>query len=557
MKRIIVGLLIFVVAILGLRYYLIIKKVDYPVNREDGWNHGQVMHILPAVNHKRFLVKMSFIEPLDKAPVLRVGDAATVTGTMTDTRGRFWMFDARGLSPDTEYKLRLENSAGKKICDSWPLKTFPHPESSPKKVRLLIYTGLGGHDVHREWFKTGPQPLSIRHRLLKRALSFNPDAVISSGDQIYYDLTYDKPAKVMGGSPRSKYHVGTFDRDKPVLGTENEAVLKRAVDPQVACLYGTVCRSVPMFFLLDDHDYFENDTAMKEGGFDIRLLLLGWRSPFVKGGISFPPDSFMLELGRTAHKLYMPEFLPDRGRPASLPATGADDRAEGVSECYGTLRYGKLIEGLLYESRRFTTLTGDDAVMIHPAAEKWLISRMRAEKARHVLNIPATVFGWSAGKWMEWYPDVRGEDGSLTKDIEKYKWQSGWFQQHNRIIKAASEMRKTVPLFICGDLHNQSEGIIMKSGSLDLSSNPVISICSGSLGTGHRMWPSAFRGMVAEPPTDIVMKEKLSPVEKNGFIVVDITRDRIKIDFYAWRQPDPVEAIDTLEPYYSTVIPAR
>ncbi len=361
----------------------------------------------------------------------------------------------------------------------------------------------------------------------------------------------------MGASPRSKHHVGTFDRDKPVLGTENEAVLKRASDPQIACVYGTVCRSFPTFFLLDDHDYFENDTAMEEDGFDIRLLTLGWRSPFVKGGISFPPDPFMLEMGRTVQKLYLPEYLPDRGRPQSLPATGADDRAPGVSECYGTLRYGKLLEGLLYESRRFTSLTGDDAVMIHPAAEKWLVDRMRTEEALHVVNLPATVFGWSAGKWMEWYPDIRGEDGSLTKEIPKYQWQAGWFAQHNRLLEAASQMKRSAPLFICGDLHNQSEGIITGSGDLDLSQNPVISICSGSLGTGPRMWPSAFRGMVAEPPTDIVMEEKLSPVEKNGFVIVDIDREKLVVDYYAWREPEPVEKIDSLEPYRQTIIRRR
>jgi len=399
--------------------------------------------------------------------------------------------------------------------------------------------------------KTGPLPLSIRQRLLNKALSFNPDAVISTGDQIYHDLTYDSPAKVMGDSPRSKYHVGEFNRSKPALGTENEPVLKRAADPQIAYLYGTVLRSYPTFFLLDDHDYFENDTAMEKDGFDIRLLLLGWRSPFVKGGVSFPPDAFMLDMGRTTQKLYLPEFLPDRGRPQNLPATGAKDRAPGVSECYGTLRYGRLIEALLYESRRFTTLTGEDAVMIHPAAEKWLIDRMKAEQATHILNLPATVFGWSAGKWMEWYPDIRGEDGRLTKSSPKYKWQPGWFAQQNRLLKAASEMKFSAPLFICGDLHNQAEGWITRSRDLDLSANPVISICSGSLGTGPRMWPSAFRGLLAEPPTDIVMDQRLRPLEKNGFIIVDVEREKIEISFYAWRPPDPEDAIDDLKPHYT------
>jgi phosphodiesterase/alkaline phosphatase D-like protein len=221
-----------------------------------------------------------------------------------------------------------------------------------------------------------------------------------------------------------------------------------------------------------------------------------------------------------------------------------------VNELYGALRYGTLLEALLFESRRFTTLTGPDAVMIHPQAEKWLTDRMQAEEARHILNLPATVFGWSAGKWMEWYPDLRGKDGRLTTENAKYQWQQGWFEQHNRLLAAASAMKHSAPLFICGDLHNQTEGWITRSGDLDLSANPVISICSGSLGTGPRMWPSAFRGLVAEPPTAIDMQEKLAPVEKNGFVIVDVYPEEIRVSFYAWRQPEPEAAIDTLEPYH-------
>ncbi|HDP81003.1 MAG TPA: hypothetical protein ENN21_09205 [Spirochaetes bacterium] len=151
---------------------------------------------------------------------------------------------------------------------------------------------------------------------------------------------------------------------------------------------------------------------------------------------------------------------------------------------------------------------------------------------------------------MEWYPDIRGDDGSLTKSVSKYNWQPGWFAQHNRLLAAASAMKRSRPLFICGDLHNQSEGWITRSGDLDLSNNPVISVCAGSLGTGPRMWPSAFRGLVAEPPVDIDMDQKLKPVEKNGFVIVDITEEKIVISFYAWREPQPVEAIETMRAYH-------
>lgn len=140
MKKILYGSVIFVAAFIGLRYYLIIKPVDYPVNRDPGWRHGEVFHILPTVNHQRFLIKTSFMRPLTDAPVLRVGHAGAVKGVKTDTEGRFWMFDARGLAPETEYRLELTDAAGQKLCDPWPLKTFPHPDANPERVRLLIYT---------------------------------------------------------------------------------------------------------------------------------------------------------------------------------------------------------------------------------------------------------------------------------------------------------------------------------------------------------------------------------------------------------------------------------
>jgi hypothetical protein len=507
------------------------------------------VHLLPTVSHERILIKTSFERPLAEPPRLRIGDAY-FPGTRTDTRGFFWLFDAPGLEPSTTYELVIQTAAGSDLCDPWVLTTFPAPGAEPEHLRLLIYTCLGGHDAHITWRGTGPLPLSTRRRLLERGLSLEPDAIISNGDQIYYDLRYGRSPKYMGRSPESIAYAGRFDEALPVLGTANEEVLKRAVDPQIAYLYGTACRSIPTFFLLDDHDYFENDEARPGNGLNLIDLLVGWRSPVVKGGVSFPPDEFMLDLARTSQKLYLPEFLPDPSRPGDLPGSGADDRPEGVSECYGTLRYGTLLEALLFETRRYSTLAGDDAVMIHPKAERWIVDRMAKAEATHVVSVPATIFGWSAGKWMEWYPDVRDEERRLTIEQPKYMWQQGWFEQHNRLLEAASQMEKRIPLFICGDLHSQGEGRILRSGSLDLGSNPVVTVASGSLGTGSRGFPSAFRGMVAEVPNRLTVEEGLPILEKNGFIIADFTPGRIVIRFFAWRPPEPVEAIDSLEPFH-------
>ena len=531
--------------------YLKYSKVSLAYNSSTpGWRSGSVFHILPTVNHDRILIKVSFTKLFEEPPILSI-DNRQIYGRKTDTQGYFWQFDAPNLKPKTTYQLVIQDKDGVSLCDPWPLSTFPAPNDQPKSLRLLIFTGLGGHDANIEGFGTGPLPLAVRIRLLNKALSFKPDALISSGDQIYYDLMYDKSSAIQGNAPRAKRFSGVFDRSLPVLGTKNEDVLKKAVGPQIAYLYGAACRSIPTFFILDDHDYFENDIATKDKWlFDIRLLGILGRNPFYKGGISFPPDNFMLDLARSAQNLYLPEFLPDVRRPQDIPGTGAPDRASGVSESYGTLRYGKLFEGLLFESRRFVTLTGEDAVFIHPKAEQWLIGRMKAEETTHVVNIPAVVFGWSAGKWMEWYPDILEDDGKLTTSKQKYMWQKGWFLQHNRILKAASSMKKAVPLFICGDLHSLAEGLIYRSGNLDLSANPVISVVSGSLGTGSRSFPGSFRGTVGQPSKLLKMQERLACVEKNGFVVVDLMPDRMIIKFYSWRPPEPIDAIDKLEPFH-------
>ena len=118
---------------------------------------------------------------------------------------------------------------------------------------------------------------------------------------------------------------GTFDRSAPVLGSDNETVLKRAAGPQIAPVYGTDFRSTPVFFMQDDHDYFDNDEATDEV-------------------VTFPPSYFMLQLARATQSMYYPEFLPDAARPLGLPWSSSGDRPWGVSESFGTLRYGRLAE---------------------------------------------------------------------------------------------------------------------------------------------------------------------------------------------------------------------
>ena len=70
--------------------------------------------------------------------------------------------------------------------------------------------------------------------------------------------------------------------------------------------------------------------------------------------------------------LYYPEFLPDPMRPLGLASASAADRPARVSESYGTLRYGRLAEVLMYDCRRHLTMHGPSAVFVPPEVEAWL-----------------------------------------------------------------------------------------------------------------------------------------------------------------------------------------
>src|SRR5215469_13609769 len=306
------------------------------------WDAGRVRHLLPTASDSRVLVKASFHSPLTEAPMLRIG-ATTVRGRMTDTRGEFWQFHAADLKPGRPYTLALAGNRGRALCEPWSLATFPAPDEKPQSFRVLFYTCAGGHEAF------GFLPPAIRNRLLRRALSFAPTALVAIGDQVYWDLLAPENGPKMGASPAAERIAGKFDRSALVLGSDNETVLKRAVEPQLIPVYGTDFRSTPVFFMQDDHDYFDNDEATDEV-------------------ITFPPPYFSLQLARATQSLFYPEFLPDRARPLGLPWSAAGDRYGGVSETFGTVRYGRLAEILLYDIRRTQTLAGPSAVYLDLSA---------------------------------------------------------------------------------------------------------------------------------------------------------------------------------------------
>lgn len=494
-------------------------------------------HILPAVSHDRFRIKVSFDAFVrNSPPILRVNGNA-FKGEQLEPLSHHWAFNVENLEPETEYKLELFDGARRLLYGPWPLRTFPAPDTPVSRFRLMVYTCPGGHDGMRLAEDNGKPywvSLANRRQLIAAGLKQKPDALLAIGDQVYWDLRYGRASgrAPMGASEWAKKSIGEFDRAMPVFGTQNQETLERAAGPQIAGLYGTLLASTPSFFIQDDHDYFENDEAVLPGA---------GREPH---GVSFPPDDFMLQLARATQRLYLPEFLPSTDLPSHLAGSG---------ECYGAIRFGTAAELLVYDCRRYMTLTGPYAGFISPTAERWLMQRMLASKPTHIVNVPSTPIGWSAGKWGEWYPDLLQDNGELSTAKPKYMWQSGWKEQHDRLLRAASAMPR-IPLFLSGDLHALAHGAIEKNGVDDFRKNPVHSVLTGPISTGPRGWPSAARGTPPRIATGIGIRESLAPLEMNGFTLVDFLEDRIDLQMFRWKMDRPEAELDSLAPFYRSSI---
>ncbi len=485
-----------------------------------------VAHVLPTVSHDRMLLKVSFREPQETPPWLHV-DWRRVPGIPTDTRGRYWAFDVERLEPGRRYTLELL-ADGCPVMDPWELATFPSPGARPERFRVLVYTCAGGDDFLRIYV-----PMESRRALLRRALDFEPDAALVIGDHVYWDREAGGLSFLVGLARQVLGFGDGFDPSAPVLGNAtNEEYLTFIGDRQIGELYGTLFRSLPTFFTLDDHDYFEDD-----------------REELFK----FPADAFMRELARSIQWLYYPELLARAGQP-QLPGSAAPDRPRRVGEAFGALRYGRLAELLIYDCKGYVS-TGPEGGLVPDAVEAWLHRRMGTSSATHVVNVPSNPVGWTAGKPAEWYPDavVRGE---LTLDVAKNGWQPGWLAQHDRLLRAASE-RPGLPLFLSGDIHSIAEARILRSGDVDLSANPIVSLISGTPGTGPRGFPSQVRQTVALAPLSMQAEDVVPVEEHNGFHLVDFEPDRVTIHHFRWIPPpgfDPVD-VPTLEPFHVSSYP--
>ena len=511
-----------------------------------GWRAGPIKHLIPSANHSQISLKVVASKRLHK-PILLV-DGKEVKGRSTDTKGTGFAFNAKDLMPNVTYELALMDG-NTRLTDSWPLSTMPDPQSRPDHLRILVFTCAGGHPLMSEGAESFFLPQITRRRLLQRGLSFNPDAMIAIGDHIYWDQrTWLESSRSSTRQFSSNLYnaVGMLDRHASPYGGRNEEILKVVAGEQITPLYGTELRSTPSYFINDDHDYFENDEATDRY-------------------VTLPPESYQKQFFGFVRDHYLPDFLPTQDTPSLLSGTTSD----GHNRHFGALRWGTLCETLMYDCAGFLSLKGKTAGLVPTEVERWLINRTRDQKISQLMHVPSHPFGWSAGKWREWYPDVAdsgksgaqtaqmgadGEQFKLTTDKPKFMWQRGWWEQHQRLLAAMTEQGKRSGIILSGDLHATGHSQIIRSGEIDLSQNPVNSIITGPLGTGSA-WPSRARGTPPMIASDMKIESPAPVSERNGFTLLDVTHDSVRVRLFAWRREhEKLETIDSLDPYHDVKI---
>ena len=437
-----------------------------------------IFHALPTVNHNRIFLKLSLTQAQSGAP-------------SNDRRRPDDQGYENGL-PRVLLAVRHSGSRpGARIPAGAAVRTAVGPSLSRGPSRPFLTSDqpcrsrAGGLLHVRRWARraVGERYHSASRlewrALLERAVAEKPHAIVANGDHVYWDLL-SPVSSSLGASPAGIAFAGTFDRTKPVLGSANEDFLLKAAGEQIAPLYGTVCRSIPVFFVRDDHDYFDNDTASD------RL-------------ITFPPTDHMMRLAQATQQLYYPEFLPDPNRPSGTLRYGrARTGTAGVSQSYGTLRYGDLLEVLLYDNRRTGTMHGPTAVFVDPEVEKWLTARrMRGPDTIHVVNAPGLPPGWTKGNWYWLYSDRIENWQAGRRHVQSRTRQPGWLAQHDRLIEAMHRNgRSNTAHRERRHSRHRRRAQSSRCGRLDLSSNPVVSVLPGPVGTDGTAWPRA----VEHPP---------------------------------------------------------
>ena len=91
--------------------------------------------------------------------------------------------------------------------------------------------------------------------------------------------------------------------------------------------------------------------------------------------------------------------------------------------------------------------------------------------------------------------------------------------------------RKDSSFTFSGDIHAVGSNQIIKSGDY-LLRKPILSTLVGPISSSTGTWPSAARGIVANKPEFLDVNEKLKIKEENGFSLINITSQKVKINLH-------------------------
>ena len=477
-----------------------------------------VRAILPSASSDTLAVKVLLDVPPVGVPSLTI-DGRHVKARRMDVDGYAWGFVQNGLKGGTRHELVLKDDHGAPLREPWSLSTLPPLDSRPDHYRVLFFTCAGGDE------ENGYRSVQERRALFDRALSFSPDLAVANGDQIYWDLwtalKYRRDPARRAATAALYHRIAWIDEDSAFDSETNRRSLNTVIGRQIAAIYVDRVASVPLLFLSDDHDYFENDNA----------------GPW---GYTFPPRPFTLNLQRRTAAMAYPFAL---GRPK----LGNPLHAETAE----TVRIGELLELNLFDCRRGWSF-GPRAGVLFPDVEAYLLERLHTSSAKQLIHVPSNPFGWTAGKLGEWYADTPSDASTFEND--KGYWQPGWFEQHQRLAAALAGQKTRAAVSISGDMHASAISTISRSGNLDLSANPIQTILPGTIGTDTPGFPSSARGVLPFHPAVLEMRDVARMEERNGFSIVDVYPDRIEVRQFRWRPPEPFEAIASLQPSNSFTI---
>jgi hypothetical protein len=481
-----------------------------------------VRTILPSATSDTLALKVLLETPPTAAPTLTIDERAVKAQKM-DVDGYAWGFVQSGLEGGKRHKLILKDEYGAALREPWYLSTLPPLDSKPSHYRVLFFTCAGGDEAGKPY---GYLPVIARRALFDRALSFKPDLAVANGDHIYWDLwtalKYRRDPATRAATAAQYHKIAWIDEDSAFDSETNRRSLNTVISRQIASIYEDRFASVPLVFVTDDHDYFENDNA----------------GPW---GYTFPPRPFTFNLQQRTAAMAYPFAL---GRPDL-----GDPYRSGTVEA---VRIGKLLELNLFDCRRGWSV-GTNAGVLFPETEAYLVDRLRQSTAKQLIQVPSNPLGWTAGKLGEWYADAPSDSSTFQND--KSYWQQGWFEQHQRLAAALSGQKERAAVSISGDMHASSISSISRSGDLDLSANPIQTILPGTVGTGNEGYPSSARGVPPFHPAVLDIQDIAKMEERNGFSIVDVYPDRIEVRQFRWRPPEPLEAIASLQPSNSYVIP--